>query len=368
MLMKIAHHNDGKEKWESHTCYLFNDSDVYHEFDITNIEEIKALEFVKKAREEARELDKKTDQEREATELSKIERYEQGIAEKKEKQKKLQEELNILRGAEEKDIDAIDRKEGELEEVSKKIVELEQKKQRSENNLGRIHERMENAKMSTTSSSGGGILSPIINLLSEIRDMLSKISGVPTKSGGDTSGSSPRSGGKTKSEINSMLSKYWQKKNGKSATKEEWEQLKKDYVDGKLTDLDEVLAQEVQAKIEKEKKEDSKPVTKNADTKKSDERFSNILRLAGFRDENNKAIEAKTTNEQKAQAEKAQLEIIKVQNEQKINTAEAEAKVRELQSQSVTEKSLEQLKLEIQREMIQKWNRYSTSVYARRKC
>ena len=29
---------------------------------------------------------------------------------------------------------------------------------------------MENAKMSTTSSSGGGILSPIINLLSEIRD------------------------------------------------------------------------------------------------------------------------------------------------------------------------------------------------------
>ena len=37
MLMKIAHHNDGKEKWESHTCYLFNDSDAYHKFDITNI-------------------------------------------------------------------------------------------------------------------------------------------------------------------------------------------------------------------------------------------------------------------------------------------------------------------------------------------
>lgn len=85
----------------------------------------------------------------------------------------------------------------------------------------------------------------------------------------------------------------------------------------------------------------------------------------GFTDEYNKAIEAKTTNEQKAQAEKAQLEIIKVQNEQKINTAEAEAKVRELQSQSVTDKSLEQLRLEIQREMIQKWNRYSTSVYIR---
>lgn len=80
------------------------------------------------------------------------------------------------------------------------------------------------------------------------------------------------------------------------------------------------------------------------------------LENIGFTDEYNKAIEAKTTNEQKAQAEKAQLEIIKVQNEQKINTAEAEAKVRELQSQSVTEKSLEQLRLEIQREMIQKWN------------
>lgn len=80
------------------------------------------------------------------------------------------------------------------------------------------------------------------------------------------------------------------------------------------------------------------------------------LENIGFTDEFNKAIEAKTTNQQKAEAEKAQLEIIKVQNEQKINTAEAEAKVRELQSQSVTEKSLEQLRLEIQREMIQKWN------------
>ena len=76
----------------------------------------------------------------------------------------------------------------------------------------------------------------------------------------------------------------------------------------------------------------------------------------GFTDEYNKAIEAKTTNQQKAEAEKAQLEIIKVQNEQKINTAEAEAKVRELQSQSVTEQSLEQLRLEIQRELVNKWD------------
>ena len=89
------------------------------------------------------------------------------------------------------------------------------------------------------------------------------------------------------------------------------------------------------------------------------------LENIGFTEEFNKAIEAKTTNQQKAEAEKAQLEIIKVQNEQKINTAEAEAKVRELQSESVTEKSLEQLRLEIQREMIQKWNRYFTSIYIR---
>ena len=37
MVLKIAQYNDGKEKWESHTWYLFNDSDAYHEFDITNI-------------------------------------------------------------------------------------------------------------------------------------------------------------------------------------------------------------------------------------------------------------------------------------------------------------------------------------------
>ena len=80
------------------------------------------------------------------------------------------------------------------------------------------------------------------------------------------------------------------------------------------------------------------------------------LENIGFTDEYNKAIEAKTTNQQKAEAEKAQLEIIKVQNEQKINTAEAEAKVRELQSQSVTDKSLEQLRLEIQRELVNKWD------------
>lgn len=37
MLMKIAHHNDGKEKSQSHTCYLFNDVDGYSNFDLTDI-------------------------------------------------------------------------------------------------------------------------------------------------------------------------------------------------------------------------------------------------------------------------------------------------------------------------------------------
>lgn len=37
MLMKIAYYNDGKEEWGSHSCYLFNDANDYHEFDITNI-------------------------------------------------------------------------------------------------------------------------------------------------------------------------------------------------------------------------------------------------------------------------------------------------------------------------------------------
>ena len=101
----------------------------------------------------------------------------------------------------------------------------------------------------------------------------------------------------------------------------------------------------------------------NTITKELNESLDNYFLISAvnlenidFTDEYNNAIEAKTTNQQKAEAEKAKLEITKVQNEQKINTAEAEAKVRELQSKSVTDKSLEQLKLEIQRELIQKWN------------
>lgn len=37
MLMKIAHYDDCKEKWQSHTCYLFNDANDHREFDITNV-------------------------------------------------------------------------------------------------------------------------------------------------------------------------------------------------------------------------------------------------------------------------------------------------------------------------------------------
>lgn len=37
MVMKIAHYNDGKEKWQSHSCFLFNDTDKYFSFDLTSI-------------------------------------------------------------------------------------------------------------------------------------------------------------------------------------------------------------------------------------------------------------------------------------------------------------------------------------------
>lgn len=37
MVMKIAHYNDGKEKWQSHSCFLFNDANEYFNFDLTSI-------------------------------------------------------------------------------------------------------------------------------------------------------------------------------------------------------------------------------------------------------------------------------------------------------------------------------------------
>ncbi len=264
-------------------------------------QEAEAWEFVEKARAENLELSKKSDQQKSEELSSKVEAIEGRIVEKKEKQAQLQAELTSLRGQEVKDIDAIDKKEEELAKTTKSIEDLQASKNKYTQKLDNVRERIVANNTATSGTSfSGGILSPIINLLSEIRDMLSKISGVSVKGGGNSkSNSNTNSGETTKSEINSMLSRYWQKKNGKSATKEEWAQLKKDYVAGKLTDLDEVLAKEVQKKVEKEKKDDSKPVTKKNNTTKSDDRLSNILRLAGFRDENNKAIQlaSKSTDE-----------------------------------------------------------------------
>lgn len=37
MVMKIAHHDDGKRKWQSHSCFLFDDIDKYSNFDLTSI-------------------------------------------------------------------------------------------------------------------------------------------------------------------------------------------------------------------------------------------------------------------------------------------------------------------------------------------
>lgn len=102
----------------------------------------------------------------------------------------------------------------------------------------------------------------------------------------------------------------------------------------------------------------SNTITEELNTRLSDYFLISAVNLENisFTEEYDKAIEAKTTNEQKAQAEKAQLEIIKVQNEQKLNTAETEAKIRELEAQSITDKTLEQKKLEIQQKLIEKWN------------
>lgn len=239
--------------------------------------EAEAWRFVEQARTENLELSRKSDQQKEEEITTRIETIEGRIAEKKEKQVQIQAELNSLRGQEVKDIDAIDRKEEELAKVTKNISDLEISKSRETKKLGDIRERIATDGISTiNSSSGGGILSPIINLLSEIRDILSKISGVPSKnSEGGKSGSSVTPSGKLTSETKSMLSKYWQKKNGKSATKEEWEQLKKDYIAGKLSDLDEVLAQEVQKKAAEEKKKTKRSTPKSKD--KSDKAIDDAV-------------------------------------------------------------------------------------------
>lgn len=209
--------------------------------------EVEAWGFVRKAREEASKLTRKTNEEREATEVSRIERYEKGITENKAKQVELQNKLDILRGEEQKDTDAILRTESELADVAQKIADLETKKQGAENRLGNIRKRIESDGQAASGGTSGGLLSPIVNLLTEIRDILSKMSGIAPKS----SSGSPTSASGDKHETNRKLEEYWKiKNNGRPHKPEEWKKLKEDLDAGKLTDFEEVLARGIRKDVE----------------------------------------------------------------------------------------------------------------------
>jgi len=81
----------------------------------------------------------------------------------------------------------------------------------------------------------------------------------------------------------------------------------------------------------------------------------NLINL-DFSEDYNKAIEAKQVMEQQAKAAQYDLEKAIVENEKKVANAEADAKVRELQNASITEKSLDLKRLEIQEKAISKWS------------
>lgn len=221
--------------------------------------EVEAWKFVRKAREEASKLNRKTNEERESTEVSRIERYQKDITENRAKQVELQNKLDILRGEEQKDTDAILRTESELAEVTQKIADLETKKQSAENRLGNIRKRIETDGQAASGGTSGGLLSPIVNLLAEIRDILSKMSGIAPKSGSG----SPTSASGDKHETNRKLEEYWKIKNdGKLHTSEEWKKLKEDFDAGKLTDFEEVLARGIKKNVEELK--ESVPKSSNS--------------------------------------------------------------------------------------------------------
>ena len=80
-----------------------------------------------------------------------------------------------------------------------------------------------------------------------------------------------------------------------------------------------------------------------------------------FSDAFNQAIETKAVKQQEVVAAKADLEKQEIQNQKEISIAEKDAKVMELQNQQITDKTLELKKLEVQEQMINKWNRSITN-------
>lgn len=75
-----------------------------------------------------------------------------------------------------------------------------------------------------------------------------------------------------------------------------------------------------------------------------------------FSAEYNKAIEEKATAQQNVEKAKAELEKAQVDNQKKIENAKAEAEVMSLQNKQITDKTLKLKQLEIQEELIKKWN------------
>lgn len=85
-----------------------------------------------------------------------------------------------------------------------------------------------------------------------------------------------------------------------------------------------------------------------------------------FSAEFDQAIEKKQVVEQQTQQAKYELEKAKIENEKKIENARAEAEVMRQQNQEITDKTLELKRLEVQQELIKKWNRTTSNNNIRR--
>lgn len=81
----------------------------------------------------------------------------------------------------------------------------------------------------------------------------------------------------------------------------------------------------------------------------------NITNL-DFSEQYDQAIEAKAVKQQEVVTAQAELEKQQIQNEKEVSIAEKDAKVMELQNSQITENTLRLKELEVQEEMIKKWD------------
>ncbi|MBR1540689.1 MAG: prohibitin family protein, partial [Clostridia bacterium] len=75
-----------------------------------------------------------------------------------------------------------------------------------------------------------------------------------------------------------------------------------------------------------------------------------------FSEQYDQAIEAKAVKQQEVVTAQAELEKQQIQNEKEISIAEKDAKVMELQNSQITENTLKLKELEIQQEMVERWD------------